>query len=123
MFYRYDSITFEGGRVELVKEAYYLLKETPCGYWIHSRPYYNKEYELGRKPKWISKTSRKRFAYPTEEEALRGLIMRKRRQVEVLHYKLDDAYEVWDLALQKLRELTGAIETHLASDNPLRLFV
>ncbi len=33
---------------------------------------------------WVSKTSRKRFAYPTQMEAIESFIARKQRQIKIL---------------------------------------
>ena len=86
-FYRYDW--------DLVLRVFNLVKETQCGYWI--------EIELG-KNKWVSKTSVKRFAYPTKREALNSFIARKKRQTELLRYQLKDAEHWWKEA-SKMKQL------------------
>ena len=55
---------------------YQLVKETPKGYWITHRSWRLQMIS----PKWISKTSRKRFAYPTKQEALTNYIKRTERK-------------------------------------------
>jgi len=74
--------------------VFYLVKETPKGYWISSYRNYDKNVHLtflGDYPRWVSKTSRKRYAYPTREEALEGFKARKRRQIAILKNRLEQA--------------------------------
>lgn len=61
------------------------VSETPCGYWITDL---NNGYGRFSK-RWVSKTTRKRFAYPTIEEAKNSYIIRKRRQQEYLESLLE----------------------------------
>jgi len=58
------------------------VKETPKGHWIVKRSYY------GSSKRWISNTSKKRYAYPTKEEALYGLIKRTERRLDILNYQV-----------------------------------
>lgn len=84
-FYRFENVRYTTGvRVHL--QEYTLIKETPCGYWIKPVWDYNDDYK-----KWVSKTGRKRIAYPTQEEALTSFMARKRRQIEILEGQLIDA--------------------------------
>jgi hypothetical protein len=55
-----------------------VVKETPCGFWVHD----------GR---WISKTARKRYAYPTIDEARHAFRCRTRSHVEHCQRRLEDA--------------------------------
>jgi len=103
-FYRYDQINYEY-EAEVKLNEYALLKETPCGYWILSDPIY---YHVISKPmfadgnkRWISKTARKRFAYPTKAEALNSFKIRKERQIGILSGQLENAKE----ALQKANDI------------------
>ncbi len=52
---------------------YKAVKETPCGYWLY----------LGwsMNDRWVSKKSRRRYAYPTKKEALESYIIRKEHQI------------------------------------------
>ena len=63
---------------------YQLVKETPKGYWITHRSWRLQMIS----PKWISKTSRKRFAYPTKQEALTNYIKRTERRLDILNYQI-----------------------------------
>jgi len=47
-----------------------VLRETPCGFWIALDTW-------GDQEKWVSKTGRKRYAYPTEELAKESFIARQ----------------------------------------------
>jgi hypothetical protein len=96
-FYRYEVVEYavmdsEGEYVDshfpnpkLEIREYNLLRETPKGYWIgYGSLGYNK-YEW---KKWVSKTSKKRFAYPTKEEALVNFIKRTEKRLKILDWQL-----------------------------------
>jgi len=71
--FRYERRTFAGWagtEFKLHLEAYEVASETPQGYWIKVNTF---------SKKWVSKTSRKRFAYPTEKEALHNVKVRTER--------------------------------------------
>jgi hypothetical protein len=103
VFYRYDQIEFEDGP-RLSETTFGLIKETPYGWWIGHSP--DECVPVGPGKWWVSKTARKRFAYPTKKEALENFMARKRRQIAILNYKLERAAEAWDLAEAKLKELS-----------------
>lgn len=69
--------------------VYDVVKKTPRGYWI--------TYAFGGKDKWVSSDSRKRFAHPSEEEALESYKLRKKSFVGHCEVRLSRAKE--DLAL------------------------
>lgn len=86
-FYRIEDRYYAGGcednpytieRVE--KLEYTVVSETKCGYWI--------QLYLGGQKRWVSKTSTKRFAYPTLEEAKKSFILRKNRQIHIYETKI-----------------------------------
>jgi hypothetical protein len=83
--YRYeDIVTGYIGSFPIIKvrlSEYYVTKETPKGYHIFSFPFRT----------WVSKTAKKRFAYPTKEEALMSFKLRKTRQISILKTHLDQA--------------------------------
>lgn len=98
-FYRYESKRYSividadcdiygvsPARLEL--SEYQLHSETPKGYWIGF---------LGGKDVWVSKTARKRYAFPTKEEAMEYYKHRKMSYVKYAKAKLKRAEE--DLAL------------------------
>lgn len=102
-FYRYESIRCSAvidpereiygiSRPQLVLYEYRMHSETPKGYWIGYLAF-------GGKDRWISKTSRKRFAHETKEAALEAYIKRKEAYVRHCKERLNRAQE--DLALAK----------------------
>lgn len=73
----------EGSRREKLELiSFDVIKETKCGYWIM----------VNYKRKFITKTnksSKKRFAYTTKEEALNNFIKRKTRQLGFIKFQLN----------------------------------
>lgn len=65
-----------------------VIKETPKGYWINTG--FN---QLLSPNKWVSKTSRKRFAHLSKDNAWESFIARKKRQVQILQAQLANAQE------------------------------
>ena len=87
-FYRYEDIQYDH-YVSVNEYHYYLIKETPCGYWIS---YYRKGHPFALDDKkWVSKTARKRFAYPTRMEAQISFKARKNAQIRILSTQLKRA--------------------------------
>ena len=83
-------------KVEL--EIFELVKETPKGYWIVSESWVDlDEGFISLAKKWISKTSRKRFAYPTKQEALDSFLIRKKKQIEYVKRSLTNAEKALEL--------------------------
>lgn len=97
VFYRYDAVEyaslgrdgdfepskFPNPKVEL--SEFSLLKETPKGCWIC----YGKQDGISGFKRWVSKTSKKRYAYPTKQEALHSFIKRNERRAKILGRQLD----------------------------------
>jgi hypothetical protein len=81
--YRFKDIRDTMG-IRVIKKKFKVVKETPCGYWV--RLYYSFNDK-----KWVSKVAKKRYAYPTEQEAMTNFKARKRRQIEILSAQLQDA--------------------------------
>jgi hypothetical protein len=96
-FYRYEAVQYatmgDDGEYtssslpnpKLEVREYDLLKETPKGYWIG---YGSLGYNRYNWKKWVSKTSKKRFAYPTKEEALTNFIKRTEKRIGILDNQL-----------------------------------
>jgi hypothetical protein len=89
------------GHARMYLERFRIVRTTPCGFWI------NIGYAAERL-KWVSNSAKKRFAYPSMDEALTSFRMRKRRQVAILRYRLADAQQ----ALQTALDLAGG-EKHV----------
>ena len=68
--YRYDDLGFDYPTLTL--RVFNCVRETPCGYWIE-------ETGLGAssKRRWVSKTSNKRYAYPSLTDAWHSYRIRK----------------------------------------------
>ncbi len=83
--FRYEErLDTRGVHVDI--RVFNVVKETPCGYWIDL---YNGLFEYDKHSrKWVSKTAKRRFAYPTEHEALTNFKARKRRQIEILQSRI-----------------------------------
>lgn len=90
------STDAQGDYVRLYLESFRIVKHTPKGYWIGTdymiEGYgFDKSGEYQGSKKWVSKVSRKRYAYPTKDEALRAYIMRTARYASILQARLDHA--------------------------------
>jgi hypothetical protein len=95
-FYRYEIVEYavmgdDGEYVDshfpnpcVELREYDLIGETPKGYWVG--------YSMGHGnyiwKKWVSKTSKKRFAYPTTEEAMTNFILRTEKRINILDWQL-----------------------------------
>lgn len=91
-FYRYEikdktnSEIFFLANAELSLIKFALRKETPKGYWIARR---YSDTSISSFKQWVSKTSKKRYAYPTKEEALKNFLLRTKRRVKILSHQLN----------------------------------
>ena len=91
-FYRYEireyaSMDFDGDYVAshipnptVELRRYSKLRETPKGYWIGFGGGFR---QLSWK-KWVSKTSLRRYAYPSKEEAMQNFIKRTEKRSRIL---------------------------------------
>ena len=105
-FYRYEeyySGDFYTVKVRLI--TLNLHKETPQGYWI-GWGRYAPDYLRGNS-RWVSKTGRKRYAYPTKEEAMTSFLARKEKQVKILKAQLRKA----EGALHEGKKMTEKVKT------------
>jgi hypothetical protein len=92
-FYRYESVEYavldyDGDYVsspipnpKLELRTYELKKETNKGYWIGFNGF--SSYK-----KWIPKISKKRYAYPTKEEAIINYIKRTEKRIKILQRQI-----------------------------------
>lgn len=87
-----------GPKIEL--REFTITKETPCGFWITEECGF-----LSTKPRWISKTSRKKYACLSKEEGLKSFIRRKRRQCSILSTQLQRAEDALANATSMLNDL------------------
>ena len=86
ILYRYSD---SPSHVGVWLQTFQVVKETPCGYWFaysEATP-----RELWR---WTSKTARRRFCYPTKEEAWNSYRIRKRKRVDHLQRDLNKTKQI-----------------------------
>jgi pyruvate/2-oxoacid:ferredoxin oxidoreductase beta subunit len=86
-FYRYTDSHDANDITYLDLSVYYLLRETPCGYWIFPR-WANSDKTKEKYKKWVPKKSKKRFAYPTKKEAINNFKRRKEMQIWWAEYNI-----------------------------------
>lgn len=98
-FYRYVESAEDVDHVRLLLSEFLMVKETHCGYWID--PIVGSYAR--KKIRWVSKTARKRYAYPTKAEALDALIARKRRQKAIIYWQNEIA-DVTIAAAEKAKQ-------------------
>jgi hypothetical protein len=74
-------------------QTHQVTKQTPKGFWI---------VDLGdfRKRIFVLNSGRKRYAYPTKEEAQTSFLARKRRQLAILKSQI---YHI-ELAVEAIKE-------------------
>ena len=94
-FYRYEdkrhcSIDefddINGSYVKIYLLQYDVIKKTPKGVWISYSLDFNGNYK-----KFILLTARKKYANSTKEKALNDYLYRKKRQVQILKSRLNNA--------------------------------
>lgn len=100
-FYRYDAYGGEdGARLHLTEM--HLYKETPKGYWVSQYPsvprVLDKTLRKWNYIRWVSKTSRKRYCYPTRKEALTSFIARTERRLVILRSQISTCEEALEMA-------------------------
>lgn len=96
-FYRYEAVEYASMGVDgdyersgipnpkIELRTYNLWKETPKGYWIGYGFLYTGSKRYG---KWVPKEGKKRYAYPTKQEAMTNFIKRNEYRVKILKYQL-----------------------------------
>lgn len=105
--YRIHDVLYEEG-LHLRAQAFDVRKETPEGYWVVSHSYVPSWMDFAALRKhgylrWVSKTSERRYCYPTLEEALHSFKRRKERQVIHARASLEKA----EKALAGLEQCQG----------------
>lgn len=78
--------------------TYEMDKETPCGYWIVRELSSLSGAAQWRDRKWISKTSKKKYAYPTIKEAYDSFCRRRQVYRSILMARIADIEESLDKA-------------------------
>lgn len=95
-FYRYETVEYavmdmdgeyyrsKTPNPRLKLHTYNLWRETPKGHWIG----YGHPDTLHGAGRWVSKTSKRRYAFPTKREALDNFIQRTQWRVDILDRQL-----------------------------------
>ena len=108
IFYRYHEQQNAEEFIEIIEYRFQILRETSCGYWIIPEELANYPKSMSgiaeRGKRWISKTSRKRYAYPTKREALQNFIARKKKQIQYSTYFLERSKIALNKAETMLKE-------------------
>lgn len=111
-FYRYEAVQYASIGIDDEYRAstipnpklecyeYNLFKETEKGYWIGYGNFIPDK--LRSNAHWVSKTAKKRYAYPTKKEALIGYIKRTERRIGILKFQLDSCISALSIAGRKL---------------------
>lgn len=115
----YRPSEYKGAAIHL--RAFMVTKETPCGVWLAD--------EGGvLMDRWVSKTSRKRYAFPTKEEAWESFIARKTKQRRLLFAQLQRVEALLELPAPTAEQIAGhknyqqiASATYLGKPLPLLL--
>jgi hypothetical protein len=115
IYYRYEDPMIYGdeysARIELKLSTYEVLKITPCGVWIkypeRNKLGYKEDVCIGyiegkkfilERSLWYKTVTKKRFAWPTKEEALESYKHRKLYQINILEGQLNRAKENLEIA-------------------------
>lgn len=84
--YRYITYEKMGHNYEPSTEDYYprLIEFTPVsstarGYWIR---------DTNNKKRWVSSSGKKRYAYPSKQEAKENYILRTERYIRIMNFNI-----------------------------------
>lgn len=102
-YYRYEVINWTDHKIQLVLHEFPILRKTPCGIKIE---------QWSGKERFIHEFAKKKFAWPTKEEALISFRARKKRQISILKAQLRKA----ELALTLEPDEMGYISDELRLD-------
>jgi hypothetical protein len=88
-WYRYYEMSLGDNQVKLCLDKEEVLRHTPKGVWLAKGFFFgaDRPSDLMR---WVSNSTRKRYAYPTQKEAMVGFYHRKCRQKLIMESRLGD---------------------------------
>ncbi len=86
------------GRCDVHVYSLRVVRTTPKGVWL----------EAFGAPRFVLRDARKKYASPTESEALLSFIARKKRQENILKAQMRTAIELADIALEMLHKRKAA---------------
>lgn len=101
---------------------WYVLKHTPCGVWLthNEHPHDDQYLQVLDKPRWVSATSKKRWAYPTKREAYQSFVARKQAQHRIISSQLSLIDDAIHIATAKLQQETTPCSATDANNGPSR---
>ena len=120
-FYRYETYqeasyndeyghASYGSVAKIRLNEYKLVRVTPRGYWIiediHIWNGEISDYTMKHCKKWIPKKSRKRYAYPTKEEAIESFMIRMsywKQHLESKHRFAERSIRLGGIEMEKLK--------------------
>jgi hypothetical protein len=83
IYYRVDSLPFPlGDRTVVMMREYPVIRETRCGL-----------------TKWVKRGGKKRWAYPTREQAVESFRARKKRLIEICKWRIEEAEQALAAAI------------------------
>ena len=116
-FYRFDYENWgdgsasDGSGISLYKHIWRVAKITPRGVWIAS-DYWRPESQLAKYgQRFILNDSRKKWAYPTELDAMKSFVIRKKRQIQYLASNHDNAVEALVMGEEALQKMIDGAKT------------
>ena len=84
----YESLR-PGYRISVDLHSFTVLSRTPKGAWVN----------YGGGKKWVHTTSKRPWAWPTENAALESFITRKKNHIGYLKRDLEDMRDAWKQAV------------------------
>ena len=91
-----------------------IIRETEKGYWIATGYVWHGDVEGYEGPqKWVSKTGKKRYAYPTKQEAMVNYIARKTSQIKHCERMIKDAKKGLMIATEDTQDVNDCNTTTL----------
>lgn len=108
--YRYED-TYFNEEIILALKMFVAIKETPKGYWIIPKSDYifglefDVEFDDFNESYFVLKESKRRFAYPTKEEAIENFMFRKKKQLGILESQKIKAKKTLDIAKEKYPDI------------------
>ena len=96
--YRYKDFVYADCTIHISLQEYPILRKTPKGFWIKIGEHLEMDEDATPQKvpdeKWVSASSKKRYAYPTKAAALHNLICRRQSQIDIMSSRIGTARQV-----------------------------
>jgi hypothetical protein len=79
-----------------------VVRHTPCGVYVKHA--WTDDY-ITHKPKLVIHSHKKKYAYPTKEQALTNFVLRTERRIEILKRQIKQAEEAFKVGLKMLNKV------------------